>query len=159
MPGGWSHWRPTPPPHAYRPYAKWPRFSTVLGIRFGTTLALTIDALLNTGYNVIANYNNTVYLRNVPMLGFNWPEASLSYTTGGRLAGSEFVTYSTWADLSLYNRLYGQLCASYGSPYTVSGTSAAWWGPDGQYIRLNFGSGLASDGLNRYYTTLNFGIY
>lgn len=128
-------------------------------MRFGTTLALTIDALLNTGYNVVANYNNMVYLRNVPMLGISWPEATLSYTSGGRLAGSEFITYSNWADPALYNRLYGQLCASYGRPYSATGTTAAWWGPDGQYIRLSFGSGLASDGLNRYYTTLNFGIY
>lgn len=159
IPGGWNHWRPTPPPPAYRPYAAWPRFSTVLGVRFGATLALTLNALLNSGYNVVGNYNNMVYLHNVPMLGVYWPEATLSYTGAGRLAGSEFISYTNWADFSLYNRLYGQLCANYGSPYSNSGTSAAWWGPDGQYIRLNFASGIGADGLNRYYTTLNFGIY
>ncbi|MDE6276907.1 MAG: hypothetical protein K2M06_02245 [Muribaculaceae bacterium] len=159
IPNGWGHWRPTPPPPSYRPYVSWPRFSTVLGVRFGTSLALTLNALLNSGYSVVGNYNNMVYLQNVPMLGVYWPEATLSYTGSGRLAGSEFINYSTWADFSLYNRLYGLLCGTYGSPYNNSGTSAAWWGPDGQYIRLNFASGIGADGRSRYYTTLNFGIY
>lgn len=159
MPGGWQHWRPTPPPPAYRPYAAWPRFSTVLGVRFGTSLALTLNSLLNSGYNVVSSYGNTVYLQNVPMLGIYWPEASLSYTGSGRLAGSEFISYSNWADPAIYNRVYSQLCANYGAPYSNTGTSAAWWGPEGQYIRLNFASGIGSDGFNRFYTTLNFGIY
>lgn len=159
MPGCWSHWRPVPPPHAYRPYAAWPVFSTVLGVRFGTSLALSLAALSSGGYNVVSNYNNTVYLQNVPMLGYYWPTASLSYTPSGQLAGSEFVNYTTWADTSLYSSLYSRLCSTYGSPYSNSGFSASWWGPDGQYIRLNFSNGIGADGLGRYYTTLNFGIY
>lgn len=159
MPGGWTHWRPAPPPPAYRPYAAWPRFSTVLGVRFGTTLALTLNSLMASGYNVVSSYNNTVYLRNVPMLGIYWPEATLCYTASGRLAGSEFVNYDSYPDPTLYNSVYNRLCANYGMPYSTSGMNASWWGPEGQYIRLNYTSGIGADGFTRYYTTLNFGIY
>ncbi len=159
MPGGWTHWRPAPPPPSYRPYAAWPRFSTVLGVRFGTSLALTLNALMSSGYNVVSSHNNTVYLRNVPMLGIYWPEATLCYTGSGRLSGSEFVSYNSYPDHALYNSVYSTLCANYGMPYSTSGMSAAWWGPEGQYIRLNYSSGIGVDGYTRYYTTLNFGIY
>ena len=159
MPGGWTHWRPAPPPPSYRPYTAWPRFSTVLGVRFGTSLALTLNALMSSGYNVVSSHNNTVYLRNVPMLGIYWPEATLCYTGSGRLSGSEFVSYNSYPDHALYNSVYNTLCANYGMPYSTSGMSTAWWGPEGQYIRLNYSSGIGVDGYTRYYTTLNFGIY
>lgn len=159
MPSSWHYFRPTPPPPHFRPYVNWPRFSTVLGISFGTTIALTIDALLNTGYNVAGNYGNTVYLQNVNMLGYMWPEATLNYTDTGRLSGSEFISYSTYAGRSLYNTIYNQICRNYGNPYSNDGMRATWWGPERQYITLSFASGIGSDGYSRYYTTLNYGIY
>ncbi len=114
---------------------------------------------MSSGYNVVSSHNNTVYLRNVPMLGIYWPEATLCYTGSGRLSGSEFVSYNSYPDHALYNSVYSTLCANYGMPYSTSGMSAAWWGPEGQYIRLNYSSGIGVDGYTRYYTTLNFGIY
>lgn len=159
MPPAWQVWRPTPPPMSYRPYSSWPRFSTVLGIPFGATISVSLNTLFNLGYTVLSNYGNVVYVQNVPMMGYNWPEATLNYTSSGLLAGSEFVNYSLSPSTALYSSLFSRLCATYGSPYTQSGLSATWWGPSGQYIRLNYSNTFGANGMSYYYTTLNFGIY
>lgn len=159
LPPAWHMWRPTPPPPSFRPYAAWPRFTTVLGIPFGATIAVSLNTLMGLGYNVLSSYGDMVYVRNVPMLGYTWPEATLSYTSSGLLNGSEFINYSTWSNTSLYNSVYNQLCASYGAPFARNGMSATWWGPSGQYIRLNFSNAFGANGQPYFYTTLNFGIY
>lgn len=152
--------RPTPPPPAWRPHA-WRPINSILGVAFGTAVNLTVNALVNSGYNVSGYGNDIVYLSNVPMLNYSWPAATLHYSGGG-LCGSEFVYSTAGFNMSRYNSVYNNLISVYGSPYAVQqlsggGRRATWWGNDGQYITLDFGGSIATGGGMRYYTTLSFG--
>lgn len=151
-------WRPTPPPPKYHPFHGWPTFHTVLGVSFGATLISTLNYLIAQGYNA-TNYNGDVYINNVNMLGYTWPYAVLSYNPAGALCASQFNNYSSYADLTLYNRLFQQLCNVYGAPYSNANGIVSWWGPNNQYIRLSYGKGLTPTGEVAFSTTLNFGIY
>lgn len=160
MPPPRPHHRPTPPPPSWHAHG-WRPFRSVLGVAFGTAVNLSINALINSGYNVSGYDNNAVYLANVPMLNYNWPVANLYYGNGG-LDGSEFVYYTSGFNLGRYNAVYNSLTSVYGMPYAIQnlaggGRRAVWWGNDGQYITLSFGSGYASGGGLNYYTSLSFG--
>lgn len=162
VPSGWHHhprpWRPATPPRHYRPYSGWPVFRTVLGITFGSTILATINGLIAQGYNA-TNYNGDVYVNNVNILGVTWPYAVLSYNNAGALCASQFTNYTPTADPMLYNRMYQQLCNTYGAPYSSAGGTVSWWGPNNQYIRLSYGQGYTPAGEVAFSTTLNFGIY
>ena len=164
MPPHHAWYRPAPPPRAYRYYDAWPSFSTILGFRIGSAIASVVNSLAYTNYNVLASTADAVYLTGVPMMNYVWPDAVLTFNSVGRLAGSEFISYSPYADRSLFNRVYRELVLNYGTPYAVNnsgpyGSEVSWWGPDGQYIRLSFSNQSAYDGIPRFYTTLNFGVY
>ncbi len=164
LPAAMHFYRPTPPPPAFRPYRAWPSFSTILGFRIGSAIASVVSSLAYSNYNVISSTSDAVYLNNVPMMNYMWPDAVLTFNSVGRLAGSEFISGNIYNDRSMYNSLYSSLCATYGSPYAINNSGPynseiSWWGPDGQYIRLSYSSGAAYDGTNRFYTTLNFGVY
>lgn len=147
--------RPTPPP-AWRPAVYGPSFGTILGIAFGTTVDLTLRALLNQGYNVSGDGNNVVYLTNVPQMNFYWPDAVLYYNNGA-LCGSSFTYPSAYYDLSRYNALYNTFCGQYGIPVSSVNQggviSATWFGNGNRYVTLEFNSNYGN-----YYTTLSFGI-
>lgn len=111
-----------------------------------------------------ATASDAVYLSNVSMMNVVWPDAALLYNSMGRLAGSEYIYTDLYDNPVVFNRVYRDLVARYGSPYAVNrgvygGSDISWWGPGGQYIRLSYSGGTASDGRFRYYTTLNFGVY
>ena len=153
--------RPTPPPPAWRPVRPWRPFHTILGVTLGTTINLSINALLSSGYSVSGYDSDAVYLSNVPMLNYIWPAANLYYGSGGGLYGSEFVYSTSGFNLSRYNAVFCDLTSVYGSPYSVrqltgGGRTAVWWG-DGQYITLTYAGNYANNGSLRYYTTLSFG--
>lgn len=152
--------RPTPPPPAWRPHA-WRPFHSILGVALGSAINISINALINSGYDVCGYDNNAVYLSNVPMLNYYWPDANLYYSNGG-LYGSEFVYSTPGYNMSRYNAVYNSLIGAYGAPYNVQtltggGRRATWWGNDGQFITLTFGGSYASAGGLRYFTTLSFG--
>ena len=160
MPPPRPYHRPTPPPPSWHACG-WRPFRSILGVAFGTAVNMSINALINSGYNVSGYDNNVVYLANVPMLNYSWPVANLYYGNGG-LDGSEFVYYTSGYNLGRYNAVYNSLASVYGMPYAVQnlaggGRRAVWWGTDGQYITLSFGSSYASGGGLNYYTTLSFG--
>ncbi len=160
MPPPRPYRRPTPPPPAWRPHA-WRPFHSILGVAFGTAVNISINALLNSGYDVSGYGDNVVYLSNVPMLSMSWPVANLYYSNGG-LYGSEFVYSTSRYSMSRYNTVYNSLLGVYGAPYSVQslaggGRRATWWGNDGQYITLNFGGDYTTGGGLRYFTTLSFG--
>lgn len=164
LPAAIHFYRPTPPPLSFRPYAAWPSFSTILGFRIGSAIGSVVSSLAYTNYNVISTTSDAVYLNNVPMMNYIWPDAVLTFNSVGRLAGSEFISGNIYNDRSMYNSLYSGLCATYGSPYAINNSGPysseiSWWGPDGQYIRLSYSPGAAYDGTTRFYTTLNFGVY
>ncbi len=161
MPAPRPYRRPTPPPPAWRP-AAWRPIQSILGVAFGTALGMSINYLVNGGYDVSGYDNDMVYLNNVSMLNYSWPVANLYYASGGGLAGSEFVYYTTRRKMKRFNAVYRDLVRVYGQPYSVrniagGGRLATWWGTDGQYITLNCGTDIAGNGSSHFYTTLSFG--
>jgi hypothetical protein len=160
MPANRGWFRPSPPAH-FRPYRGCPSFSTILGITLGSALDYTLDRLLGRGYNVLGYVADAIYLSNVPMFNYTWPNATLHYTEGA-LRGSEF-TYSTPGyDRSRYISIYNDLVRQYGSPISVQNNgndnfSATWWGYNNNYVTLSFYQDYAYNGALRYYTTLSFG--
>lgn len=155
---GWS--RPVPPPRWHAPH-HWRPFSTILGIALGTTVNLSVNALINSGYAVSAYNNNTVFVNNVPMLNLMWPDAFLFYNDTGGLCGSRFMYTTGYYDTSRYNSVYGSLVRAYGTPVsvqnTVAGMEATWWGTGNQFIRLSFVSQFDGYSSPNYLTTLSFG--
>ena len=153
-------YRPVPPPH-YRPVAPWHPFTTILGVAIGTSINMSVNALINSGYNVAGYANDMVYLNNVPMLNMLWPDATLYYNSYGGLYSSEFVYYSPFYDMSRYNMAMSRLVSTYGQPVsiqnTAAGLTATWWGGNNSFIRLTYGSQYAGNGNLNYYTTLSFG--
>ncbi len=154
--------RPTPPPRNYVYYHSFPTLRSILGVTIGTALNLSINALLNSGYNITGYANDAVYLSNVSQLSYNWPDATLFFNNGV-LSASEFIYSTLYYDMGRYNNLYGRLISAYGNPYNVvpygaSGASATWWGPNGQFITLKYAPRYAVDGALRYFTTLSFGV-
>jgi hypothetical protein len=160
MPAHRTWYRPTPPPN-FRPYRGCPSFGTILGITLGSALDYTLDRLLGAGYNVLGYAADAIYLSNVSMFNYRWPNATMYYNDGA-LRGSEF-TYSTLGyDRSRYTLIFNDLVRQYGSPLSVqnngnSNISATWWGMDNRYVTLSYYSDYAYDGSLRYYTTLSFG--
>ena len=152
----WSHpcrppyrpWRPTPwvvhrpvVPAGWVWYSSAPRIYRVLGIQFGTVFSVSINHLFTYGYNIDGYYDNVIYLRDVPMLNYSWPNVMLNYAPGGGLASAMFSNSFAFRDLAMYNRLYNTLCGTYGSPVDARTTpyegTVSWWGGKGQgYLSL-----------------------
>ena len=153
-------WCPPVRPVGFRPYIGCPNIVSVLGVIFGTTINVTLDALYNNGYNIAGYMNNAIYLTNVSLMNVMWPNVTLSYSNGG-LRGSEFTYSSPGYDMSRYNIIYNQLYRQYGQPVSTDASGASitttWWGYDNGYIRLSFFPDYAYNGSSRYYTTLSIG--
>lgn len=160
MPANRIWHRPTPPAH-FRPYRGCPSFSTILGITLGSAINYSLDRLLGAGYNVLGYVADAIYLSNVPMFNYTWPNATMYYNDGC-LYGSEF-TYSTPGfDRSRYTMIYNELVRQYGAPVSVQNNgnydmSATWWGNGNRYVTLSYYTDYAYNGAVRYYTTLSFG--
>lgn len=152
---------PPPPPRAWNPGPRAPRFSTILGLTIGSAISASINALINSGYNVYSYGDNIVYLNNVSQFNYMWPTATLYYNYGG-LSRGEFVYFTSYPDHARYNSVYASLVSSYGVPYTTNaltnGMQTIWYGPDGRFITLNYAPQYDRYGSVRYYTTLNFGF-
>ncbi len=152
--------RPVPPP-SFRPYHGCPVISTIFGIAIGATLDYSINHLINGGYHVAGYGNNVVYLNNVNMYNYSWPQSQLHYVNG-MLSAAELVYSSAAYDMSRYNLLYNSLVGQYGYPISVqnnggNNVSATWWGYNNGYITLAFYGDYANNGYYRYFTTLSFG--
>ena len=153
--------RPLPrpvPPHGYHPCHTAPVIHTILGITFGTLYNASLDYLYSKGYEIDGYADNTVYLRNVPEMGYTWPDATIYYDSYGRLASSQFIYSTSFSALGRYDRLYHTLSMTYGSPVSASWNGAhretIWYGGDARgYVSLEYDySG------GRYYTILSYGI-
>lgn len=154
-PGGSWH-RPVPP-HGWRPGGRRvPAFRSILGINFGLSIGLSLQALQVSNYIVDGYNGNEVYLTNVPMQGYYWPTATMYYNNGG-LVGSQFVYPSTGYDMARYNGVYNSLYNAYGAPVVTNGAQVTWFGGNNEFITLNF-MPVVSGGVSRFYTTLSFGI-
>ncbi len=153
---GRPHYRPTPPP-SWRPRRGIPVIRGILGLSFGSAIGISLDYIYNNGYVVDGYTNDIVYLRNVPALNYMWTDGALYYGPSG-LDVSSFYYSTPGYDLARYNNCYNALVSSYGVPVSVNNAggsmSATWFGGQGGYITLSFGSGTAG----RFLTTLTFGL-
>ena len=145
-------------PHGYRPCPTAPVIRTILGVTFGTLYNASLDYFYNKGYDIDGYYNNTVYLRNVPEMGYTWPDATILYDSYGRLASSQFCYSTSYGSTRRYDRLYSTLCATYGSPVSAnwngSHRETVWYGGDARgYVSLEY-----DYSAGRYYTILSYGI-
>lgn len=155
------HWHRPEPPRNWCPAHSAPRLSTVLGLTFGTALNLSINALVNSGYNLDGYANDALYLRDVNAYNYFWPDATLYYS-GGALACSEFIYSTGYPDMMRFNSLYTNFMGIYGAPvnYANNGRamSATWFAPNRGYITLNYSPDYAMGGAVRYFTTLTLGL-
>ncbi len=138
-----------------------PIISSILGVALGTAIGITLNSLVNQGYNVTGYVDNAIYVADAMQLNLLWPNATLYYNNGG-LSASEFFYSTPFYDLNRYNAAYTRLVNTYGNPYSTNalaggGMNSMWWGPNGQFIQLQFNTGTASNGTTRYFTTLSFG--
>ena len=140
-------------PVGYRIYASAPIITGVLGLEFGTLLDASLNFLYYNGYSIDGYQDNVVYLRDVNMMGYSWPDVMLQYDNGGGLCYAEFVTSSTYQDDYRFNNLYSNLCSTYGTPINSGNGYYSWYGGNQTgYINLNF----AYDN-GRYYTVMTLG--
>lgn len=95
-----------------------------MGITLGTTINLSVNALVNNGYSITSYGDNSVYVSDVPMLNMMWPDAVLFYNNAGGLCGSRFIYSTSFYDMNRYNLTYNSLVNAYGSPYSVQNTSS-----------------------------------
>lgn len=137
-----------------------PSISAVLGLTFGTLIDYGINSLINAGYNVAGYQNNAIFISDVGMMGCTWPQATVYYGASG-MNGALFQYRSPSFNSSPYNKVYRQLCESYGSPVETTtngnGRSATWWGGNNTgYITLSTDYGY-DNGIPAYDTSLIYG--
>ena len=166
----WSWHAPIAPPHrpwrprivwyyrpiiptGYRIYASAPLITGILGLEFGTLLDASLNYLYYNGYTIDGYQNNVVYLRDVNMMGYSWPDVMLQYDDRGGLCYAEFATSTTYSDNYRFNSLYNSLCSTYGAPINSGNGYFSWYGGNQTgFINLNF---AYEDG--RYYTVMTLG--
>ena len=151
---------PPRPPVGWTPRPGIPSFTTIFGLNFGYSFNLSVNALINNGYNVYSYGNNEVYLNNVSYFGYNWPNAILFYGAYG-LTHSDMFYSTLYYDMSRYNNVYNQIARQFGMPFTSNsngtGISATWFAANGNFITLSYQPQYGADGVYRYYTTLTIG--
>ena len=140
-------------PVGFRYYASAPIITGVLGLEFGTYLDASLNFLYYNGYNIDGYQDNVVYLRDVQMMGYSWPDVMLQYDNGGGMCYAQFTTSSSYQDNYRFDNLYHSLCNTYGSPIRGNNGEFSWYGGNGTgYINLYF-----NYDAGRYYTVLTFG--
>ena len=167
----WSWLYPIAPPHRqwrprivwyYRPiiptgyvyYNSAPIISGVLGIEFGTYLDASLNYLYYNGYDIDGYQDNVVYLRNVNMMGYSWPDVMLQYDGNGGMCYAEFVTSASYQDDYRFRSLYNSLCNTFGRPINTGNGYYSWYGNNGSgFVNLN---NVFENG--RYFTILTFGV-
>jgi hypothetical protein len=139
-------------PTGFRIYTSAPIITGVLGLEFGTMLDASLNYLYYNGYSIDGYQDNVVYLRDVNLLGYSWPDVMLQYSDGGGLCYAEFATSSTSQDNYRFDNIYNSLCQTYGTPINNNGYYS-WYGGDRTgFINLN-----TAYENGRYYTVLTFG--
>ena len=161
-----------PPPRPYRPryvsiyapvrpYGWTPRYGVplidgVLGLTFGTFYDAALNYLYDMNYAIDGWANDLVYLRDVPVMRFTWPDAMIRFDSYRRMNYVQLVYSSPYYDRSRLRSLYSDLCVTYGSPVSFRDdalTQVSWYGGDGRgYVTLRY-----NNVNGRYYTTLSFG--
>lgn len=134
----------------------------ILGLAFYSTIKAGLDYLFEKDYYIDGYDDNTVYLRDVNQLDFDWDDVNLNYSNG-QLDNAQFIYSTSKNDETRYNAVYKELCRLYGDPvvleynaYTPSGY-AAWYGlGDKNYVTLEYYKDYSNSGKKRYYTILSY---
>ncbi len=160
-----GHWRPLPPPPP-RPAVVYtstyvaPTISSVLGLAFGTLIEYGINSLINGGYNVSGYQNDAIFLSNISLMGYRWPQATVYYSTNGMNGALFQYRCSSWS-ASPYDKVFRELCQSYGQPVEIhnngANRSATWWGGNDGYITLTAEGGYDNVGMPYCDTNLIYG--
>ena len=147
------YYRPViPTGYRYNPSA--PIISGVLGLEFGTYLDASLNYLYYNGYDIDGYQDNVVYLRDVNMMGYSWPDVMLQYDSNGGMCYVEFVTSASYRDDYRFRSIYNSLCNTFGTPISNANGYFSWYGRNGSgYVNLN---NVYENG--RYFTVLTFGI-
>ncbi len=141
-------------PTGYRYYVSAPIISGVLGLEFGTYLDASLNYLYYNGYDIDGYQDNVVYLRDVNMMGYSWPDVMLQYDSNGGMYYAEFVTSTSYQDDYRFRSLYNSLCTTFGTPINSGNGHFSWYGRDGSgFVNLN----TMYDG-GRFFTVLTFGV-
>ena len=151
-PAPWVVFRPTIPA-GWHPYVGAPTIDRILGLLFGTLYNVSLDYLYSNGYFIDGYADGVIFLRDVPMLNLYWPDAMLNYDNNNRLVNAQFVYYSSYYDMSRYNRVYRSLSRIYGAPVFRDGTTISWYGGNNTgFVTLS----MYND-YGNYYTTMSIG--
>ena len=141
-------------PTGYRYYVSAPIISGVLGLEFGTYLDASLNYLYYNGYDIDGYQDNVVYLRDVNMMGYSWPDVMLQYDSNGGMYYAEFVTSTSYQDDYRFRSLYNSLCNTFGTPINSGNGHFSWYGRNGSgFVNLN----TMYDG-GRFFTVLTFGV-
>ena len=141
-------------PTGYRFYASAPIISGVLGLEFGTYLDASLNFLYYNGYDIDGYQDNVVYLRDVNMMGYSWPDVLLQYDDNGGMCYAEFVTSASYNDDYRFRSVYNSLCTTFGPPINIGNGHFSWYGRNGNgYVNLNT---VYENG--RHFTVLTFGV-
>ncbi len=148
-------YRPTIPV-AFAPITGAPVVDGILGLFFGTVYSSSLDYLYYNGYTIDGYYDNMVYLRDVDLYGYSWPDVQLQFDPTTGLSYAQFAYSTATIDRYRYNRLYSDLCATYGQPVAVMGGNfpqVTWVGGDSRgFVTLSL-----NNAGGRFYTSLSFG--
>ena len=141
-------------PTGYRYYVSAPIISGVLGLEFGTYIDASLNYLYYNGYDIDGYQDNVVYLRDVNMMGYSWPDVMLQYDSNGGMYYAEFVTSTSYQDDYRFRSLYNSLCTTFGTPINSGNGHFSWYGRNGSgFVNLN----TMYDG-GRFFTVLTFGV-
>lgn len=151
----WFYARPTIP-YGWSPYRNAPIIDGIIGLYFGTLYNETLNYLYYNNYYIDGYYDGIVYVRNVDLYGYTWPDVELRYDDYNGLNYAQFSYSMGYNDMTRYDAIYRQMCGYYGQPVAVVGGTyprVTWVGGDSRgYITLSLnGAG------GRWYTSLAFG--
>lgn len=154
--------RPIARPSNYLHSRRVEYINNVLGLTFYSDVSQGLNYLYDNHFYIDGYDDNTVYLRNVAQLDYNWDDVYLNYTSGG-LTSAQFVYSTSGDDESRYNSVYYMLCARYSDPVILNYNSrsprgtAAWYGNGYKnYVTLDYYIDYATNGHRRYYTVLTY---
>lgn len=143
-------------PVGWRPITGIPIIDGILGLTFGINYSTSLSYLYNNGYYIDGFYDNVIYLRDVQLFGFYWPDVMMQYDDYNNLSYVQFIYSTPYADRVRLRRIYRNLCNTYGSPVAFRDdeiSQISWYGGNGVgYVTLRY---ARHDG--RYFTTISYG--
>lgn len=148
-------------PVSWHPRVWLPPVRPLFGLSFGLRFSTSVNLLLHAGYAVDSYDTQNVWLNNVNEFGLLWPEALISYGSGGGVALTQLMYSTMMNDMRRYNYVYNMFSSQYGDPYMSSPgggvVQATWFSRDGGYVQLEYGQRNTYGNGTRFFTTVTVG--